>query len=71
MTGTFGAGGSIQMEACNEATPVNYAPVGAAATAAGITFTADANVARSMRPRVTAGDGTTNLVVSAAFRFPA
>jgi hypothetical protein len=69
--GTFGTGGSVQMEASNEATPANYALVGAAATAAAVTFPADTIVARSMRPRVTAGDGTTSLTVTAAFRFPA
>lgn len=42
-----------------------------AVTAAGVTFPADVAVARSIRPRVTAGDGTTSLVVTAAFRFPA
>lgn len=71
VTGTFGAAGSVQMEASNEASPVNYALIGAAAAAAGITFPVDATVARNMRPRVTAGDGTTILVVTACFRFPA
>lgn len=71
VTGTFGTGGSVQMEASNEASPANYGIVGAAVTAAGVIFPADVAVARSIRPRVTAGDGTTNLVVTAAFRFPA
>lgn len=70
VTGTPGAGGSIQMEATNEATPANWAILGAAVTAVGMTYPADFAVARNFRPRVTAGDGTTSLVVNACFRLP-
>lgn len=70
VTGTPGAGGSVQMEATNEATPANWAIVGAALTAAGMAYPADYAVARNFRPRVTAGDGTTSFVVNACFRLP-
>ena len=70
VTGTAGAGGSIQMEASNEVTPSNWAIVGSALTAAGLAYPADYAVARNFRPRVTAGDGTTSLIVNACFRLP-
>ena len=61
--GTFGAGGSIQMEGANDNT--NFLlltdPQGnnIVKTAAGLEVIEEA--IRSVRPRVTAGDGTTNL----------
>lgn len=70
VTGAPGTGGSIQFEASNEATPASWAIVGSALTAAGMAYPADYAVARNFRPRVTAGDGTTNLTVNACFRLP-
>lgn len=70
VTGTSGTGGSIQIEASNEATPANWAVVGAAVTAAGMNYPADYAVARNFRPRVSAGDGTTSFGVNACFRLP-
>jgi hypothetical protein len=70
VAGTIGTGGSVQIEASNEATPVNWGLVGAAVAAAGVVLPADDVVARNFRPRVTAGDGTTSLTVIAAFRAP-
>lgn len=66
--GTIGTGGSVQIEASNEASPANWGIVGSAVTAAGVVLPADDVVARNFRPRVTAGDGTTNLTLIAAFR---
>ncbi|WP_375397309.1 hypothetical protein [uncultured Sphingomonas sp.] len=66
--GTVGAGGSAQVEASNEATPTTWGLIGAAATTAAMVFPADDIVARNIRPRVTAGDGTTSLTVIACFR---
>ena len=70
VTGTPGTGGSIQMEASNEATPTNYALIGAAVAAVGMVYPVDQIVSRNVRPRVTAGDGTTALAVIACFRMP-
>jgi len=73
ITGTFGAGGTIVFEGSNDGT--NYAsltdPQGNAIskTAAGIE--AIAELTRYVRPRVTAGDGTTNLVATLLVRRPA
>lgn len=66
--GTIGTGGSVQVEASNEATPANWGAVGSAATAAGVVLPTDFVAARNFRPRVTAGDGTTSLTMIAAFR---
>lgn len=70
--GTFGAGGSLTIEGSNNGT--NWAPVANRAgsalvfTAAGINRVQDYPL--FVRPRVTAGDGTTSLtVVIAAHRF--
>lgn len=70
VVGTLGAGGSVQIEATNEATPANWALIGATATALGMTVPADNVIARNTRPRVTAGDGTTALTVVACYRLP-
>lgn len=70
VTGTPGAGCSVQMEATNEATPANWAILGAAVTTVGMTYPADFAVARNFRPRVSACDGTKSLVVNACFRLP-
>lgn len=58
--GTFGAAGSVQMEGSNDS--VNWALLGAAKTAAAVYQLTDAP--RLIRPHVTAGDGTTALVVT-------
>lgn len=70
--GTFGAGGSLAMEGSNDGT--TWAPVANRAgsalvfTAAGINRIQDYPL--YVRPRVTGGDGTTNLsVFIAAHRF--
>jgi hypothetical protein len=66
VTGTFGAGGSVALEGSNDG--INWAPVSngfvvtpLAVTAAGISDIAQNT--RFVRPRVTAGDGTTALKV--------
>jgi hypothetical protein len=65
--GTFGTGGSVQMEASNDGTNWHLVadPQGndIVKTEADLETTLDV-VVRHLRPRVTAGDGTTNLVVS-------
>lgn len=66
ITGTFGAGGTVVLEGSNDGT--NYVtltdPQGNALskTAAGIE--AIQEITRYIRPRVTAGDGTTDLDVT-------
>lgn len=70
VTGTLGAGGSIQFEASNEATPSAWGLIGAAVTALGMAVPTDDIVARNTRPRCTAGDGTTNLTINACYRLP-
>lgn len=63
VVGTFGAGGSLSVEGSNDGT--NYATlntpasVALAITAAGIKAVLE--LPRYIRPRVTAGDGTTSL----------
>ncbi|MEY4375866.1 MAG: hypothetical protein RJB26_416 [Pseudomonadota bacterium] len=63
VVGTFGAGGSLSIEGSNDGT--NYATlntpasVALAITAAGIKAVLE--LPRYIRPRVTAGDGTTSL----------
>jgi hypothetical protein len=70
VTGTFGAGGSVTLEGSNDG--VNFAaltnPQGTviAITAAGIAQITEATV--SVRPRVTAGDGTTSLTCTLCAR---
>ena len=65
--GTFGAGGTVQLEASLEATAANYSVLHDTA-GSDLTFTA-ARVEQVQeglvryRPRVTAGDGTTSLTV--------
>lgn len=71
VTGTFGAGGSVAVEGSNDG-GTNYAALRdpssttIAITAAGIKSVLEWT--ERMRPRVTAGDGTTSLVISAVFR---
>jgi hypothetical protein len=70
VTGTFGTGGTLVAEGSNDGT--NYVtlkdPLGAAVsfTAAGIKQIGE--LAHYIRPRVTAGDGTTTLVATILMR---
>lgn len=63
VTGTFGVGGSVQIEGSNDgATWVKLSPT--ALVAAGFFAALGVNERpRFMRPNVTAGDGTTSLTV--------
>lgn len=65
--GTFGAGGSVQLEASNDGTNWHLVadPQGndIVKTAADLETTLDV-VARQIRPHVTAGDGSTDLTVT-------
>lgn len=63
-SGTFGSGGSVQLEGSNDG--VNWVKLSPAAlTSAGMTTTLGAEERpRYIRPNVTAGDGTTSLTVS-------
>jgi hypothetical protein len=67
VSGTFGVGGSLTLEGSNQATPTTWVvltdPQGNA-----LTFTSErleqiSEYTRWVRPRVTAGDGTTSLNV--------
>jgi len=72
VTGTFGAGGTLVWEGSNDG--VNYATLNVPAgtvcsfTAAGLKQVLEG--ALYMRPRVSAGDGTTTLVVTVFARRP-
>lgn len=66
--GTFGAGGTIVLEATNEPTPANYHTMTDPAANV-VSFTAASlkqvtEVSTWLRPRVTAGDGTTALTAT-------
>jgi hypothetical protein len=67
-TGTFGAGGSVQIEGSNDgSTWVKLSPT--ALVAAGYFAALGAGERPAyVRPHVTAGDGTTAIVVSGYFR---
>lgn len=71
--GTFGAGGTIVFEGSNDGT--NYAtladPQGNAISKTSAGIEAILEITRYVRPRVTAGDGTTNLVATLLVRRPA
>lgn len=66
VTGTFGAGGSVRIEGSIDG--VNYAPLtdpqGNALDIMAAKIEAISEVVRYIRPRVTAGDGTTSLTVT-------
>lgn len=73
--GTFGVGGTLVIEGSNEATPTNWHTLNDPSSAA-LSFTAAKTegileVTRWIRPRVTAGDGTTSLTVHLLVRSPA
>ena len=63
VTGTFGAGGAVQMQASNDM--VNWAALGTPLVAATPTANHTSHP-RFIRPLVTAGDGTTNLTATMA-----
>ena len=70
--GTFGAGGNLVIEGSNDG--VNYTPL-ADPQGTALNFTAEKiesvlELVRYIRPRVTAGDGTTSLVVVMLLRNP-
>lgn len=70
ITGTFGVGGNVIVEGSNDGT--NYAQLSTPASVA-IAFTAAGikgilELPRYIRPRVTAGDGTTTLVATLLVR---
>jgi hypothetical protein len=64
--GTFGVGGTIQIEGSNDGT--NYQvltdPQGNAISKTSASIEAITELPRFIRPRITGGDGTTNLVAS-------
>lgn len=66
VTGTFGAGGSVSIDGSNDG--VNFVPLsnprGNALAMASASLEQIEDCAYKMRPSVTAGDGTTNLVVT-------
>jgi hypothetical protein len=67
VSGTFGASGSLTLEGSNQATPATWVgltdPQGNALTFTSARIEQIAEYTRWIRPRVTAGDGTTSLVV--------
>jgi len=72
VTGTYGAGGNLRMEGSNDGT--NYAPLADPQGTDLDIVAADKQIeqilelTRFIRPRVTAGDGTTTLVVTMLVR---
>lgn len=74
VTGTFGVGGNVRIEGCNETTPTNWAvltdPQGNALDVTTAKIEAITELVRWIRPRVTAGDGTTTLAVTILARRP-
>lgn len=65
-TGTFGSGGSVQLEGSNDG--VNWFKLSPAALTAAGSFAAlgVTEVPKYIRPNVTAGDGTTSITVIGA-----
>lgn len=65
--GTFGAGGTVLIEGTNEATPVNWStlsdPAGVALSFTSAGIKAVLENTRWIRPKVSAGDGTTDIDV--------
>jgi hypothetical protein len=72
ITGTFGASGSVSFEGSNDGTNwvVLTDPQGGAITKTSASIETVTEVPRYVRPNVTAGDGTTNLVVTMFARTP-
>lgn len=69
-TGTFGTGGSVTLEGSNDGTTYFALsdPQGVAITRTAAGLKAVSELTRFIRPRVTAGDGTTSLTVVGLFR---
>jgi hypothetical protein len=65
--GTFGAGGTLLIEGCNQATPTTWAtlndPQGNALSITAAKMEQLLEMPRWLRPRVSAGDGTSSLTV--------
>lgn len=72
VTGTLGAGGSVRIEGSNDG--VNYAalndPQGNVLDIATLKIEQVLDLTRYIRPRITAGDGTTSLTVTMLVRRP-
>jgi len=70
VTGTFGSGGSVRIEGSNDG--VNYAvltdPQGNALDITSAKIEAISELVRYVRPRITAGDGTTSLACTMMLR---
>jgi hypothetical protein len=70
VTGVFGAGGNLRLEGTIDGT--NWAPLtdpqGNALDVTAAKIEAISELVRQVRPRVTAGDGTTSLVVTMLVR---
>lgn len=66
VTGTFGAGGTVVIEGSNDGTTYKTLtdPQGNALSFTAASLEAIQEVTRYVRPRVTAGDGTTSLTVT-------
>lgn len=67
VVGTFGVGGTLLIEGSNQATPANWAtlndPQGNALSFTAAKMEQLLEMPRWIRPRVSAGDGTTSLTV--------
>jgi hypothetical protein len=65
--GTFGAAGNCKIEGCNEVTPTNWTtlndPQGNALDFTAAKMEQVLEIPRWIRPRITAGDGTTSITV--------
>lgn len=68
LIGTLGVGGNVAIEASNEAEVTTRSALVTALSALGISTYQDGVSARNVRPRVTAGDGTTALTVIALYQ---
>lgn len=70
VTGTFGTGGSLTMEGSNDGTNFSSLadPQGNALTFTSSKLEQVLELPRYVRPRVTAGDGTTSLVATLCMR---
>jgi hypothetical protein len=70
VTGTFGTGGSLTIEGSNDGTNFSALadPQGNALTFTSTKIEQALELPRYVRPRVTAGDGTTNLVCTLVMR---
>jgi hypothetical protein len=66
ITGTFGAGGTVLIEGSNDGT--NYAtltdPQGVALSKTAAALSEISQIVKFIRPRVSAGDGTTSITVT-------